>query len=231
MSHSNLNPRGRADGATAVTEAPRRRRWLLPLLLALLALLAVLLLSRCGNDDDTNTGANTGATTTPGASATSLTSAPTDATTPSPTDPAATPSTTATASATDGSNAAAGAAAGSITAGRNVILGDGGVKDMAAYTGQSAQGRGVPVQSVPADEGFWAGTSATDRVWVQLTGEAGESPYQVKQGDLVDFTGTVTAAASGFADEVGLSAAEGADQLTQQKQYVLVKKSDVTLSE
>ena len=230
MSHPDLNPRGRADGATAVTEAPRRRRWLLPLLLALLALLAVLLLSRCGNDDDTNnTGANTGATTTPGASGTSLTSAPTDATTPSPTDPAATPSTTASASATDA--AAAGAAGGSITAGSNVILGDGGVKDMAAYTGQSAQGRSVPVQSVPADEGFWAGTSATDRVWVQLTGEAGESPYQVKQGDLVDFTGTITPAASGCADEVGLTAAEGAEQLTQQKQYVLVKKSDVTLSE
>jgi hypothetical protein len=189
----------------------------------------VLLLSRCGNDDDTNTGANTGATTTPGASATSLTSAPTDATTPVSHRPRSHP--------VDDCLGVRDRRCCRRRSGRQHHRWQqrhprrGGVKDMAAYTGQSAQGRGVPVQSVPADEGFWAGTSATDRVWVQLTGEAGESPYQVKQGDLVDFTGTITPAASGFADEVGLTAAEGADQLTQQKQYVLVKKSDVTLSE
>ena len=45
----------------------------------------------------------------------------------------------------------------------------------------------------------------------------------VKQGDEVDFTGTVTRAANGFAAKAGVSDAEGADQLTEQGHYVLVQ--------
>ena len=45
----------------------------------------------------------------------------------------------------------------------------------------------MSVLSVPADEGFWIGTSQNDRVWVQIVGK-GESPYQVQAGDKVDFT-------------------------------------------
>ena len=76
---------------------------------------------------------------------------------------------------------------------------------------EQAVGRTVRVQSVPADEGFWVGASETDRLWVQLTGTRGESDYTVKQGDTVDFTGTVTRAADGFAAKAGVTAAEGAE--------------------
>ncbi|MFC4951131.1 hypothetical protein [Pseudonocardia sp. GCM10023141] len=71
---------------------------------------------------------------------------------------------------------------------------------------------GSPVQSVPADEGFW--TSETDRIWVQLTGDAGESGYTVQPRDRVDFTGQDLAHDAGFAEQSDVDAAEGADLLT-----------------
>ena len=77
---------------------------------------------------------------------------------------------------------------------------------------------------------FWVGSSSTQRIWVQLTGAKGESTYTVKPGDKIDFTGVVTPAAAGFADEVGVTAAEGGAQLTSQGQYVSVKKAAVKLS-
>jgi hypothetical protein len=87
----------------------------------------------------------------------------------------------------------------------------------------------VLVQSVPADEGFWVGTSETDRVWVQLSG-TDESGYVVQQGDRVDFTGQVTAHDPGFATQVGVAAAEGADQLDQQAAHIEVAKSQLRRS-
>jgi hypothetical protein len=53
----------------------------------------------------------------------------------------------------------------------------------------------------------------------------------VKQGDTVDFTGTVTSAPQGFAARTGLTQAEGADQLTEQRYLrVSVPSSSVKLS-
>jgi hypothetical protein len=77
---------------------------------------------------------------------------------------------------------------------------------------------------VPANEGFWVGTGETDRVWVQLTG-ADESGYVVTAGDRVVFTGTVVGHDAGFAGQVGVDPAEGADQLTKQAAHVEVAKS------
>ena len=88
----------------------------------------------------------------------------------------------------------------------------------------------MPVQSVPADEGFWVGTSVKDRLWVQLTGAAGESAYQVKVGDRVDFTGTTSDTPPEFAKQVGVSADEGAAQLTTQGRHLVVNKADVRLA-
>ena len=101
---------------------------------------------------------------------------------------------------------------------------------LSGVTGQPVTATGVRVLSVPADEGFWIGTSDTQRVWVQLTGEAGESPYQVQEGDLVDFEGTVVAHDAGFAPQVGVDDAEGAAQLSQQAQHLEVAKSSVRLA-
>ena len=219
------------SGAARVAGAPpARRKWLVPLLLGLLALVALLLLlSRCGGDD-----AGTAATTS-GPSATPASP------TVSASDPAATPSASATASATaspsgsaqtsaGGSPGPAGSAAGTVVAGGDSILGGSAPKDLGNYHDQQAVGRAVRVQSVPADEGFWVGTSQSDRIWVQLTGTRGESDYKVKEGDTVDFTGTVTQAPEGFAADVGVTAAEGAAQLTQQGHYVAVPSSSVKLS-
>ena len=92
-----------------------------------------------------------------------------------------------------------------------------------------AVGHAVTVQSVPADEGFWVGTSTTDRLWVQLAGTHGESDYRVEQGNAIHFTGTVKSAEEGFAAKVGVTAAAGADQLTKQGSYLSVWASDVKL--
>ncbi|TQS41379.1 hypothetical protein FL583_30220 [Cryptosporangium phraense] len=87
----------------------------------------------------------------------------------------------------------------------------------------------MSVQSVPADEGFWIGTSETDRIWVQLTGQ-GESPFKVTAGQTVSFTGTVVANGAGFPAKVGVTAAEGADQLTAQQEHVKVERSALRIS-
>ncbi len=63
---------------------------------------------------------------------------------------------------------------------------------------------------------------------VQLTGPAGESPYSVKRGNRVSFnTAKVVANPAGFAAQVGVTAAEGAAQLTAQVQHIAVSKTAV----
>ena len=96
--------------------------------------------------------------------------------------------------------------------------------ELTSQVGKTATAQGVLVQSVPADEGFWAGTSETDRVWVQLSG-TDESGYVVQQGDRVDFTGQITAHDPGFATQAGVDPAEGAEQLGQQGSHIEVAKS------
>ena len=68
------------------------------------------------------------------------------------------------------------------------------------------------MNSVSADEGFWVGTSDTDRVWVQLTG-TGESSYTATEGDTVNVTGQVVATPGDFPTQVGVDAAQGTAQL------------------
>lgn len=192
---------------------PTRRKWLLPLLLGLLALTALLaLLSQCGGDDeDDDRPAATPTTTT----ATASTSSPASSL------PAASGVATTAAGQAGGP--------GTVTAAGTNLLGAASAT-LGAQDAQQATARAVRVQSVPADEGFWVGTSEQDRLWVQLSGTRGESDYKVKQGDTVDFTGTVTKAASDFATKTGVTAAEGADQLAQQGYYVSVPSSSVKLS-
>ena len=216
---------GRPVGATPVSGGNRgggRRRGLLlgALLLAVL-LLAALLLSQCGSDDSGRDPA--GQTTSSGDGGAS--SPP--ATSSSPSTGGATPSA--------GAGSAAGQPGQIETAQGDSVLdlaaGADGAAALAGVTGQPVTGTAVQVLSVPADEGFWVGTSDTERVWVQLTGEAGESPYQVTEGDTVDFEGTVVAHQAGFAAGVGVDEAEGAAMLDGQGQHLEVAKSAVTLSQ
>jgi hypothetical protein len=189
------------------TPGSSRPKWLVPLLIGVVVLIALLLLlTQCGGDDDDA-------------------SAPGTATTA----PAAVPSGTATSAAGPAASGQTGEAGTVMTGGEDLMLNltAAGLKP---YDGKQATGNAVEVQSVPADEGFWIGSNETDRLWIQLTDTGGESDYQVKVGDQVGFTGTVTSAADGFAAKSGLTAAEGADQLTEQGHYLSVPASSVKLS-
>lgn len=186
--------------SVAEEERPRRRAaWLWPLALLLgLLLLGGLAWAFFANRDK-DAGDRSGAAGTPAASA------------------PATPG--------GGTGAGAAAASGSLTVnGESILPLSGG--DLGRYAGQTVVARSVTVQSVPADEGFWLGTSETDRVWVQLTGGAGESVVTVRPGDRVSFdAGSVVATAPGFADQVGVTAEEGAQQLESQRQHLEVATS------
>lgn len=193
-------------GSTA--HAPTRRRtpgWLWLLVpLAVLALL-LLALAQCGGGDPA-----------PGASGGAATSAPAQ-------DPSAAPQ------PAPGGDASATA----LTVGDRQLLPLSGIAgpngELTELVGQPVTARGATVLSVPADEGFWVGTSDTDRVWVRLSGPD-ESGYVVTQGDRVDFTGTVQAHDDAFAAQVGVDPAEGADQLNRQGAHIEVAKPDLRRS-
>ncbi|WP_345379916.1 hypothetical protein [Pseudonocardia yuanmonensis] len=219
---------GRSGGATAIGDRQRRRRplWLWLLLALVIIVILVLVLVRCtgsgGNDPQSAGGAA-----------------------PSTTAPPAAASPTAGAPAGDGQSGAGQNGAGQTGTGQSggsgtltadgtpllpVAQAAGPNGELSGLVGRAVTAQRVAVQSVPADEGFWVGTSDTDRVWVQLTTQPGESPYRVAVGDRVDFTGSVVAQDAGFAQQVGVDAAEGADQLTRQAAHLEVAKADLRKS-
>jgi hypothetical protein len=206
-------------GAVPVAGRPTRRPWLLPALLGLLALIVVLfLLSRCDSDDTSTTGT----TASPAAAPTTTTGNGMSA-------PAA--DTVASPQGVGQTGTGQAGQPGTVTAGDADLLASATAETLSAHDGRQAVARAVKVQSVPADEGFWIGANEQDRLWVQLTDTGGESDYKVKPGDIVDFTGTVTSAAQNFAADHGVTAAEGADQLTEQGHYLSAPASSVKLSD
>lgn len=70
--------------------------------------------------------------------------------------------------------------------------------------------------------GLWAETSETDRIRVDLTGDAGEPDYAAQPGDQVDFTGQVLANDAGFAEQLGTDTGEGTELLTTQAAHIEV---------
>lgn len=125
----------------------------------------------------------------------------------------------------NGSNVAAAPAVGTLTvAGTDLLADRASLGRIGGFDGKSAVGKGVQVQSVVADEGFWVGSSATDRAFVYLTPEArksnGESGFQAKAGQRIDLNGTVARVSPKGAGELGVTDAEGARQLTSQGAYV-----------
>lgn len=94
-----------------------------------------------------------------------------------------------------------------------------------AVAGAAVRAVSVPVQSVPADEGFWVGV-AGHRFWVQLASR-GESPQQVKAGDIVSFSGKATRVSARSA--AGPDAAQGRRELAAQGGYVSVRPADLTI--
>ena len=217
-------------GATSIGAEQRKSRkglWLaLAAIAAVIALL--LLLSRCGGDDDPQSaGSAASASATGSTSSAAGPSGSSDSGTSSPA--------TGGAGGTTAPGGAAGSAGDLVTADGRSVLELGASADpsggLGSATGQAVTGSAVQVLTVPADEGFWVGTSDADRVWVQLTGASGESPYTVQEGDSVDFTGSVVPHDAGFADQVGVDEAEGASQLTGQAAHLEVPRSGLVLAD
>jgi RNA polymerase sigma factor (sigma-70 family) len=99
---------------------------------------------------------------------------------------------------------------------------------LTAEVGRVAVAVGAPVQSVPADEGFWIGSGPGRRVWVQLE-TPGESAVEVRPGRRVSFTGTIVRMPGGMPATIGLTAAEGAAELSAAGGYVLVDPGRLTV--
>lgn len=95
--------------------------------------------------------------------------------------------------------------------------------------GRRVVARSIPILSVPADEGFWIGFSATRRIWVQLA-VRGESSIHVVAGHRASFRGALVVHGPNFAAQVGLAVAEGADQLTNMKAHVTLRPSQLATS-
>lgn len=135
------------------------------------------------------------------------------------------------ASAAQGGGSGQTADAPSLTAGGQDLLALEGGR-LGSLEGQRAEGT-ARVESVVADEGFWVGQDARNRVFVFLTPQArrsaGESGFQVEAGQTVSLRGTVKASSAQFAERAGVSADEGAQQLVEQAGYV--EATEVRLAE
>lgn len=94
--------------------------------------------------------------------------------------------------------------------------------------GNNVRARAVRVLAVPADEGFWIGTRAQERRWVQLAG-TGESPITVRPGQRLDFTARLVPTPPGFAHQAGVDPAEGAAQLQHQAVHLAADPTSLRL--
>lgn len=95
--------------------------------------------------------------------------------------------------------------------------------------GRRVVARSVPILSVPADEGFWIGSDAAHRVWVQIA-TRGESPVRVVAGHRISFRGRLVRHGAGFAVQAGVGRAAGAQQLTALAVHVTVSASALNIS-
>ncbi len=100
-----------------------------------------------------------------------------------------------------------------------------GPGSLTGLQGTGVEGRAVTVQSVPANEGFWAACGQT-RLWVRLGG-SGESPRAIRPGATVDLRGTAARHGPGFAAAQGVGPAEGAAELDAQGVHLEVAYRDL----
>jgi hypothetical protein len=103
---------------------------------------------------------------------------------------------------------AAGSDAGQLTAGTAKLLPPPSA-GLTALVGETATGKDAVVQSVNGNEGFFVGSSATDRVYVEWGGDVGEdetSRFQPRKGQRVNLTGPVQAAGPRQLEKLKLSA-------------------------
>ena len=126
-------------------------------------------------------------------------------------EPSATPVPATTAGATEPAPSP-GPSPQLLAGGQDMLVASGG--SLAPFAGRPVEAKAVTVQSVVGDEGFWIGTSPQQRVFVQLRID-GESPFRVRQGQVVDLDGTVVKL-GGDASDYGVTDDEGGALLERQ---------------
>jgi hypothetical protein len=104
----------------------------------------------------------------------------------------------------------AGSDAGQLAAGGSNLLPPPG-NGLSGQVGEMVTGRDLVVQSVNGNEGFFVGSSATDRVYVEWGGDVGEneaSRFRPQRGQRVNLTGPLQPAGTTQLRKLKLSAAE-----------------------
>ena len=101
-------------------------------------------------------------------------------------------------------------------------------RQLARHAGERVLACNVAVQSVPANEGFWAAPDGRQRIWVQILLE-GESRFRIRPGQDVSLKGTLVQHGPGFARQVGVGASEGAAELRADGHHLEVLQTDVRL--
>lgn len=114
----------------------------------------------------------------------------------------------------------AGASSGALTAGGQSLF-PASAASLQQAIGSDAQGREVVVQSVVKSQGFWVGSSQSDRVYVEYGGNTGENEPggQPKEGAKVNLTGPVKAAPADPESTLNVSAPE-AEQIRSEGAYI-----------
>ena len=119
----------------------------------------------------------------------------------------------------DGGNA--GSNAGQLAAGGTKLLPP-PANGLSGQVGETASGSNVVVQSVNGNEGFFVGSSATERVYVEWGGDVGEneaSRFRPDVGQRVNLTGPVQNAGASELAKLKLSSAD-ADLVRSQGAFV-----------
>jgi hypothetical protein len=189
---------GHQTGARSVGDDDRKGggwwKWLLALLLLLAAIILLVSLLK-GGDDDKDKGKG---------KSTATSAAATPPTQPPPSTPSA-----------------SSVAGGTLTAGGASLL-PVPVEGLSKYAGMDGEGKSVEVQSVVKDEGFFVGTSDTDRVYVEYGGDVGknESNFVPAEGDKVNLKGPLRPAPDDPAKTLKLTEAADAELVKQQGAYL-----------
>jgi DNA-directed RNA polymerase specialized sigma24 family protein len=102
------------------------------------------------------------------------------------------------------------------------------VHSLATLAGSSVSASSVLVQSVATHNGFWIGTDATDRIFVQLVGPL--RPLRIVAGDRLNFMGSIVVQAGSYATSVGVTSAEGAGQLISEGAHIEAPTPDVSVT-
>ncbi|HEY6746675.1 MAG TPA: sigma-70 family RNA polymerase sigma factor [Mycobacteriales bacterium] len=113
--------------------------------------------------------------------------------------------------------------------GTAVVLPAARLGSMAGDAGRTAEADDVPVQSVPADEGFWVGGGPGARVWVQLKTGGRESPVRVRPGQRASFAAEVVRVTGDSPARIGLTDPAAVAELRAVGAYLVVDPARLRL--